>query len=112
MTNIKAIEALYALKDLSVQAVNDVKKERGDSASFRVSGFARRLLMFAREMYPIADCIDPKCGIQKVDTFCAETLALAANKGVTKANKILSRKQRGLDNLKELMKREEGFKNE
>lgn len=112
MTNIKTMEALYALKDLSVQAVSDVKKERGDSASLRVSGFARRLLLFAKEMYPVAHCIDPDNGIQKVDTFCTKTLALAANKGITKANKILNRKQRGLDNIKELMARDEGIKSD
>ena len=112
MSDTKTMEALHALKDLSVQAVNDVKIARGDSASMRVSGFARKLIIFAKEMYPIAHCIDPKSGIDKTDSFCAEVLALAADKGVTKANKRLRDKQRGLEAIKELMKRKEGSENE
>ena len=87
MVNHRVKSALIALEALTKEVIQTTKSENTESAYWRVSGFSTKLMMLARDLYPLAHRIDPSDGIVKAEKFCAQMLYMAANNGLTKANK-------------------------
>ena len=103
MVNHKVKAALIALEALTKEVIQKTKSEKTDSAYMRVSGFSKRLMALARDLYPLAHHIDPADGITKSEKFCAQMLYMAANSGLTKANKQIKRKAKGIAEIKAMM---------